>query len=135
MVKIHLYIKRLLEANPMAKIVLYTPYKKVADHVGEVLNEMKLEFITLSGNLKKQNQLLSNFKESGRVILVHDKVGLSGIYLSSATHMLLLHPVGIDEEMRALRMLRNVDTREREVKIVKFITKGTIEEEINEIKR
>ena len=104
--------------------------------IGKTLDEFAIKFVYCQGNNFVLNKNINKFKtdESIRVIMLSSESSNSGSNLTEANHIIFIdvlfqdmqhvQSVEIQAIGRAVRL-----GQKQAVKVVRFITKGTIEEE------
>lgn len=134
------YLIELIESDKDAKIILFLQYKDLGDFISEVFTkELDLKHVRVTGNVDQRQTAIKNFRESTdvRVIMLSSEDSVSGINLTEATHVILLHPFYTDQGEKAdLAYEKQGISRayrfglNHPLKVVRFAVTGTIEEEI-----
>ena len=122
--------------DPTNRVIIFSQYDKMLKMIGKTLEEFKIKFVHCSGNNYVLNKNIMKFKkdDSYRVIMLSAENANSGANLTESSHVLLIDVLQHNTEQtkaiefqaigRAIRLGQSLS-----VKIVRFITKGTIEEE------
>jgi SNF2 family DNA or RNA helicase len=124
-----------------ARIIIFSQWERLLLNIGKTLKENNINNVNCRGNINVKNATIKTFKEgihSGietKVIMLSLENSASGTNLTEATHIILIDPVdGTKEEIKAIenqaigRAARI--GQKRQVKVIRLITKNTIEEEI-----
>ena len=136
--KMHMLITYLYSifADPVNRVIIFSQYEKMLKMIAKTLEEYQIKFVHCSGNNYVINRNIMKFKkdDSYRVILLSAENANSGANLTESSHVILVDVLQHDTEQtkaiefqaigRAIRLGQSLS-----VKIVRFITKGTIEEE------
>ena len=122
--------------DPKNRVIIFSQYDKMLKMIAKTLTEFNIKFVHCSGNNYVVNKNIMKFKkdDSYRVILLSSENANSGSNLTETNHILTLDVLQHDIEQtkaiegqlvaRAVRLGQCFP-----VKVVRFITKGTIEEE------
>jgi len=122
--------------DPVNRVIIFSQYEKMLKMIAKTLSEYSIKFVHCSGNNYVVNRNIMKFKkdESYRVILLSSELSNSGSTLTEANFLIFCDVLQHDtEQTKAIesqaigRMLRI--SQQKNTKIVRFITKGTIEEE------
>ena len=122
--------------DPVNRVIIFSQYEKMLKMIAKTLSEFNIKFVHCTGNNYVVNRNIMKFKKdnSYRVILLSAENSNSGTNLTESSHVILVDVLQHDTEQtkaiefqaigRAIRLGQCLP-----VKIVRFITKGTIEEE------
>ena len=122
--------------NPENRVIIFSQYDKMLKMIGKTLDEFNIKFIYCSGNNYVINKNINKFKKDDtyRVIMLSSERSNSGSNLTEANHIIFIDALQSELETtkateaqaigRAVRLGQKLP-----VKIVRFITKDTIEEE------
>jgi SNF2 family DNA or RNA helicase len=122
--------------DPINRVIIFSQYEKMLKMIAKTLEEYQIKFVHCAGNNYVINRNIMKFKkdDSYRVILLSAENANSGANLTESSHVILVDVLQHDTEQtkaiefqaigRAIRLGQSLS-----VKIVRFITKGTIEEE------
>jgi SNF2 family DNA or RNA helicase len=134
------YLIELIESEKDAKIILFLQYKELGDFISEVFDkELELKHVRVAGSADQRQNAIKNFRESNdvRIIMLSSEDSVSGINLTEATHVILLHPFFTDqgEETDLAYEKQGISRAYRfglnhPLKVIRFAVKGTVEEEI-----
>jgi len=129
------YLYKLFE-NAQNRVIIFSQYDKMLKMIGKTLDEYGIKFVYCQGNNYVVNKNINKFKkdDSIRVIMLSSETSNSGSNLTEANHIILVDVLFHDQQQvksieaqaigRAVRLGQKLP-----VKVVRFITKGTIEEE------
>ena len=139
LIALYKYITDLLESDPNARIILFLQYKILSDFISTTFNDLNIKHCRVSGNVFKRQSAISQFTTSAdvRVLMLSSEDSVSGINLTQATHVLLLHPFFTgDGELTDLAWEKQGVCRayrsglDHPLKVVRFAVKGTVEESL-----
>jgi SNF2 family DNA or RNA helicase len=127
--------------DPTARIIIFSQWERLLLSIGRILKENLINNVYCKGNVHQRNATIKAFKdgirdgEETKVIMLSLEHSASGTNLTEATHIIIMDPVdGTKEEIKAIegqaigRAARM--GQKKQVKIIRLITKNTIEEEI-----
>ena len=129
------YLYKLFEQKEN-RVIIFSQYDKMLKMIGKTLEEFVIKFVYCCGNNYVLNKNINKFKkdESIRVIMLSSENSNSGSNLTEANYIIFIDvlfnngesikPVEIQAIGRAVRLGQKLP-----VKVVRFITKGTVEEE------
>ena len=129
------YLHNLFEKKEN-RVIIFSQYDKMLKMIGKTLNEFNIKFIYCSGNNYVINKNINKFKKDDtyRVIMLSSERSNSGSNLTEANHIVFIDALQSQMETtkaieaqaigRAVRLGQKLP-----VKVVRFITKDTIEEE------
>jgi SWI/SNF-related matrix-associated actin-dependent regulator 1 of chromatin subfamily A len=129
------YLYKLFE-NPINRVIIFSQYDKMLKMIGKTMDEFQVKYVYCNGNNFVINKNINKFKkdESIRVIMLSSETSNSGSNLTEANHIIFIDVLYNDLEHvkateiqaigRAVRLGQKLP-----VKVVRFITRGTIEEE------
>jgi len=129
------YLYKLFE-NAQNRVIIFSQYDKMLKMIGKTLDEYGIKFVYCQGNNYVVNKNINKFKkdDSIRVIMLSSETSNSGSNLTEANYIILIDVLYQDQQHvkateqqivgRAVRLGQKLP-----VKVVRFITKGTIEEE------
>jgi len=122
--------------NPLNRVIIFSQYDKMLKMIGKTLDEFNIKFIYCSGNNYVINKNINKFKKDDtyRVIMLSSERSNSGSNLTEANHIIFIDVLQSEIENtkaveaqaigRAVRLGQKLP-----VKVVRFITKDTIEED------
>jgi SNF2 family DNA or RNA helicase len=122
--------------NKENRVIIFSQYDKMLKLIGITLSEFKIKFVHCSGNNYVLNRNINKFKkdDSYRVIMMSAESANSGANLTEANYVLMcdvlfdnIEKVKAIESQAIARALRIGQCKP--VHVVRFITKGTVEEE------
>jgi SNF2 family DNA or RNA helicase len=127
--------------DPNARIIIFSQWERLLLSIGRTLKENNINNVYCKGNVHQRNSTIKAFKDGVRdgketkVIMLSLEHSASGTNLTEATHIIMMDPVdGTKEEIKAIegqaigRAARM--GQKKQVKVIRLITKNTIEEEI-----
>ena len=136
--KMHMLITYLYSIfdDPVNRVIIFSQYEKMLKMIAKTLEEYKIKFVHCSGNNYVVNRNIMKFKkdDSYRVILLSSENANSGANLVESNYILTLdvlqHEIEQTKAIEGQLVARSVRLGQSlPVKVVRFITKGTIEEE------
>ena len=139
MIGLYRYITELIQTDKDARIILFLQFSDLADFIAKSFKELKIECVRVVGTVFQRQNAIAKFRDSDeiRLIMMSSEDSVSGINLTQATHVILLHPfcTGKGEEMDLAYEKQGISRAYRfgldhPLKLVRFATRGTIEEEI-----
>ncbi|MTI67760.1 MAG: DEAD/DEAH box helicase [Firmicutes bacterium] len=115
------------------RILLFSQFTTMLNLIKDMLNKRNIEYLYLDGSTKSENrgELVNEFnKGKGEIFLISLKAGGTGLNLTGADTVIHFDPwwnPAVEEQAtdRAYRI-----GQQNSVHVMKFITKGTIEEKI-----
>ena len=129
------YLHTIFE-NKENRVIIFSQYDKMLRMIGQTLEEFKIKFVHCSGNNYVLNRNINKFKtdDSYRVIMISSENSNSGSNLTEANYILMIDVLydNIDKvkAMESQAIGRSVRLGQKlPVKVVRFVTKGTVEEE------
>lgn len=139
LIALYNYVTDLIESDPEARIILFLQYRALSDHISKTLTEIGIDHVRVSGTVFKRQGAIDRFvnSKSVRLIMLSSEDSVSGINLTQATHVILLHPFWTDqgeavdlawEKQGICRAYRT--GLDHPLKVVRFAVKDTIEEEL-----
>jgi hypothetical protein len=138
LVGLYRYITDLISNDNNARIILFLQFSDLADFIGKSFKDLGVEYVRVAGNVFQRQNAISKFRESKnvRLIMMSSEDSVSGINLTQATHVILLHPFWTGNEATDLAYEKQGISRayrfglDHSLKIVRFAVRGSIEEEI-----
>lgn len=137
LIALYNYITDLFEKDPSARVILFLQYSKLADFISKTLSEINIKHVRVTGNVFKRQGAIEKFTNSKdvRLIMLSSEDSVSGINLTQATHVILLHPFWSNkgEEVDLAYEKQGISRAYRgglshHLKVVRFAVKDTIEE-------
>lgn len=130
-------IKKIVE-NPSAKILVFSQWDNMLSLISKILEENDLSNTFIKGNVHCRNSSIDKFKNddnSNNIIMLSLKNSASGTNFNNATHILFVDI--IDDTKDNIEMIENQAIgrahrigQKNPIKIIRILTKDTIEEEI-----
>ena len=129
------YLHKLFETVEN-RVIIFSQYDKMLKMIGKTLDEFSIKFVYCQGNNFVLNKNINKFKkdDSIRVIMLSSETSNSGSNLTEANYIIFIDVLFQDQQHvkateqqaigRAVRLGQKLP-----VKVVRFITRGTIEEE------
>ncbi|KAJ3366363.1 hypothetical protein GGF31_008091 [Allomyces arbusculus] len=133
------YIQRVTGADPTAKLLLFCQFKRLSTLLRHALVDLGIPAVSMAGGtVTTKRNALDKFRTNAnvKVLLMSADESVSGLRVTEASHVVLVHPfVGVAEsvaramEMQGIaRVVRAGQTRE--VTVARFVARGTVEEEV-----
>lgn len=128
--------------EPHAKVILFTQWQSLEDKISGALTEGGISHHRLSTckDIFERRRILESFQDGSdnqvRVLLMSLDGHASGTNLTCATHVFLVHPMVAPTMEQQLAYERQAVGRavrlgqKKKVTVWRFVTEGTIEEEI-----
>ena len=133
------YLIELIESDQDSKIILFLQYKDLANFISMTFEkELELNHVRVTGDVEQRQSAIKQFTESKtvRLIMLSSEDSVSGINLTQATHVILLHPffTGQGEDVDLAYEKQGISRAYRfglthPLKVVRFSVQDTIEEE------
>ena len=126
-----------LVKNKDNRIIIFSQWDGMLRIIGKTLEENKISNVFVKGNVFCRNNSISKFRDGveTQVIMLSLDNAASGTNLNNATHVIFVEPINVEKNIlssiekqalgRACRLGQN-----NKVKILRIITKNTIEETI-----
>ena len=129
------YLYKLFE-NVENRVIIFSQYDKMLKMIGITLEEFEIKFVYCHGNNYVLNRNINKFKKDNsiRVIMLSSESSNSGSNLTEANHIIFIDVLFQDKQhVQAVEVQaigRSVRLgQKKSVKVVRFITRGTVEEE------
>lgn len=137
--------QELCEKDPQCKIIMFVQWEGLLRKVGAALGECGLPCLRITGTVQQRQITLKKFQDSSasehRVLLLSLEKSPSGMTLTCANHVFLVHPMLAESptlaegyERQAIGRVRRPG-QEKTVHIWRFITGGTVEETLTQENR
>lgn len=131
LIRIHLFIKNLLETNESARVVIYFQFRALKYHLHKKFTTLNYNLLTLYDRAETE-AATKEFNDPNqmekRIILMCGADDLSGISLTGATHLLILHPfTQVEKEICGMRKIHRLGLT-HPLTVVRFFVKDTDEE-------
>lgn len=139
LIALYRYITDLIAKDPEARIILFLQYSDLADFMAQSFKELQVNCVRVVGNVFQRQNAIAKFRDSKeiRLIMMSSEDSVSGINLTQATHVILLHPFWTNngEETDLAYEKQGISRAYRfgldhPLKVVRFAVRGTVEEEI-----
>ncbi|KNE73055.1 hypothetical protein AMAG_17323 [Allomyces macrogynus ATCC 38327] len=133
------FVRRVVRADPTSKLILFSQFHQLTALMAHAFTEFGIGNVKLmGGNVISKRRAVTLFRNDPdmKVLFLSAEDSVLGLQLTEANHVVIVHPfLGESEAMaRAYEMqgcARAVRAgQEREVTITRFVTRGTIEEEL-----
>ena len=133
------YIKDLLCTDLNARILLFVQFTPLSKVVSGALRSLGIQNSFVFGNIFARNAAIDKFRSKQvRVIMLSAETSVTGLQLTEATHIILLHPFFFfdGQEDRAIAAEKQGVARayrmglDHELKVVRFVVKNSVEEEL-----
>ena len=116
------------------KILLFSTFTSMLDIIAELLKELGIDYLTLTGKSRKRTSLVEQFQNSEvPVFLISLKAGGAGLNLTAADTVIHFDPWwNPAAENQASDRAHRIG-QDKPVFVYKLITRGTVEERINKM--
>jgi hypothetical protein len=118
------------------RVIIFSQYDNMLKLIGQTLKEFNIKHCYIKGNVHSINKNIDLFKrdDSIRVIMLSSENCNSGCNLTEANHIIMIDVLNADKaktlDIEAQAIGRSVRLgQKRPVKLIRFITKNTIEED------
>lgn len=138
------HVQKLHHQDPSCKIICFIQWEDLKRKIGLALEEFGVEHLSLQGSVWARRAALTAFQYedsdagSPRMLLLSLEESASGTNLTAANHVIIVHPMeaatreeAVAFEMQAVGRVRRPGQR-RKIHIWRFVTMGTIEQQITE---
>ncbi|KAF2421570.1 DNA repair protein, RAD5 [Tothia fuscella] len=132
------YLKTLRSTNPHAKSVVFSQFTSFLELITPALSRESIPTLRFDGSMSQKAraavleefQSTTNKKNKGCVLLLSLRAGGVGLNLTSAERVFMMDPWwSFAVEAQAIDRVHRMG-QEREVRVVRFIAKGSIEEKM-----
>lgn len=139
LISMYRYVTELIETDKTARIILFLQYSDLAKFIAKTFTELQVEFVRVAGHGSQRQNSIAKFRSSPdiRLIMMSAEDSVSGINLTQATHVILLHPfyTGEGESVDLAYEKQGISRAYRfgldhPLKVVRFAVRGTVEEQI-----
>jgi ERCC4-related helicase len=131
------YINKVLRESDFSRLIIFIQSKRLTTMVISALKIFNISHAACYSNVYQRAASVASFKNgTTRLLLLSSQDSVSGLHLPQASHVILFHPFLMESEYMAFDYERQGIARawrggqEKEVKVVRFITRGTVEEEL-----
>jgi len=138
------HVRRLQAEDADCKIICFVQWEDLKRKIAVALEEFGLEHLTLGGTVWSRRSTLKRFQydaDSPRLLLLSLEDSASGTNLTASNHVIIVHPMeaatreeAVAYEMQAVGRVRRPGQL-RKIHIWRFVTEGTVEQEITELHR
>jgi len=138
------HVQTLQHQDGSCKIICFVQWEDLKRKIGLALEEFGVDHLSLQGSVWARRAALTRFQyEDGdgggpRMLLLSLEESASGTNLTAANHVIIVHPMeaatreeAVAFEMQAVGRVRRPGQR-RKIHIWRFVTVGTIEQQITE---
>jgi len=135
------HVQKLQAGDPDCKIICFVQWEDLKRKIGTALAEFEVEHLTLGGSVWARRAALRKFQfeaDSPRMLLLSLEESASGTNLTASNHVIMVHPMeaatreeAVAFEMQAVGRVRRPG-QQRKIHIWRFVTVGTIEQQITE---
>jgi len=135
------HILKLQKADSKCKIICFVQWEDLKRKISAALEEFEIEHLTLHGSVWARRTALVRFQyeaDSPRMLILSLEESASGTNLTAANHVIIVHPMeaatkdeAVAFEMQAVGRVRRPG-QQRKIHIWRFVTVGTIEQQITE---
>ncbi|KAI4152099.1 MAG: hypothetical protein L6R39_001899 [Caloplaca ligustica] len=125
------HLKALRQSSPHTKSVVFSQFTSFLDLIGPALTAARIPFLRFDGTMsqKLRSTTISSFTEStkGMVLLLSLRAGGVGLNLTAARRVFMMDPWwSFAVEAQAIDRVHRMG-QEGEVKVVRFVVRGSIE--------
>ena len=93
---------QILQENPDGKFLIFSRYENPLLSIQEMIHDA-YPTATLQGNKDSISRILSEFEKGHiKILLLNSRQAAAGMNIPSATHLILLHKMGMEEEKQIL---------------------------------
>jgi len=126
--------------EPKSKAIVFVQWKQLENLVSEAFHALGIPHIRLQGTAVSRSRAIASFQNDRepRVLLQSLENSASGANITRASHVMLVHPMdaishdrAVAYEMQALGRVRRCGQKARPVHLYRFVTRGTVEEDIS----
>jgi len=138
------HVRRLQAEDAECKIICFVQWEDLKRKIAAALEEFGVEHLTLGGSVWSRRSTLKRFQydtDSPRLLLLSLEDSASGTNLTASNHVIMVHPMeaatreeAVAFEMQAVGRVRRPGQL-RKIHIWRFVTEGTVEQEITEVHR
>ena len=106
---------KILEAEPEGKFLIFSRYENALEDIRSSI-EHRFPIQHLQGNKDMLARQVADFEKGlAKILLVNSNTSIAGMNIPFATHIILLHKIGLAEEQfvlgRSYRLGRNIPLR------------------------
>ncbi|KAJ3371529.1 hypothetical protein GGF31_003138 [Allomyces arbusculus] len=133
------FVRRVLREDPTAKLILFSQFHLLTALMSQAFSEFGIGNVKLmGGNVITKRRAVTLFRNDPdmKILFLSAEDSVSGLQLTEANHVVIVHPfLGASEAMARAYELQGIARavragQKREVTITRFVTRGTIEEEL-----
>eukprot|EP00933_Yihiella_yeosuensis_P060080 TRINITY_DN6206_c0_g2_i1.p1 TRINITY_DN6206_c0_g2~~TRINITY_DN6206_c0_g2_i1.p1 ORF type:complete len:636 (+),score=126.22 TRINITY_DN6206_c0_g2_i1:218-1909(+) len=135
-----LTLQQIRREDNTAKSIVFCQWECLLQNIAKAFADFGIRHAQLQGNIYARTRTLSRFQDSSSdldVLLLSLEQSASGTNLTSAHHVLLVHPMNaltqeesVAFELQAIGRVRRWGQPRSEIHVWRFCTMGTVEEEI-----
>lgn len=135
------HVLKLQAKDASCKSICFVQWEDLKRKIGSALTEFGIDHLSLHGSVWKRRAALMKFQyeaDSPRILLLSLEESASGTNLTAANHVLIVHPMeaatrdeAVAFEMQAIGRVRRPG-QQRKIHIWRFVTEGTVEQDITE---
>jgi len=135
------HVRRLQAEDADCKVICFVQWEDLKRKIAAALAEFGLEHLTLGGTVWSRRSTLKRFQfdaDSPQLLLLSLEDSASGTNLTASNHVIIVHPMeaatreeAVAFEMQAVGRVRRPGQL-RKIHIWRFVTEGTVEQEITE---
>jgi DNA repair protein RAD5 len=129
------YLKSLRRSDPLAKSVIFSQFTSFLSLIEPALTRDRIPFLRFDGSMSQKSRAavledFQNTKKKGTVLLLSLRAGGVGLNLTAAKRVFMMDPWwSFAVEAQAIDRVHRMG-QEQDVKVVRFIAKGSIEEKM-----
>ena len=136
------YIINYIKNTSQKYRIIFSQWDYLLKEVGKVLDQNNIKHLYCQGNVYQKDKVLKIFNNKDiqnneyRIIMLSSDSTVSGSNLNNAEEVIFLDPIYGDKQFRintenqAIGRVRRLGNKFKEIKVIRLLIKGTIEEEI-----
>jgi len=114
---------KLLQENPKGKFLIFSSYDNPFETIEASVEQLGMRVRQLKGNKDAVAGTLRNFEKEGGCLLLNSRFAGSGLNITAATHVVLLHAMTHEEEKQILGRAHRIG-RAGSLNFIKLLHKG-----------
>ena len=96
-------IIEIINRNRDGKYLIFSDYDRSFQFIGNILEENKISYVQIRGNIKTTEKNLNSFKNGNtQVVFLNSKYNGAGINLQEATDIILFHEMNFNTETQII---------------------------------
>jgi len=137
-------LSEIRKCDPTAKVILFTQWEWLRNVLRKVLTEFQIPFCVMEGSSAARTKTLDGFQnnpDAKEWVMLMELNSASGCHITSANHVMLVHPMDCDTpqeaaayEAQAIGRCKRVG-QTKTVHVWRFVAESTVEEELTAMHR